>query len=155
MMRPRSWTNWRLFARSFTLVSRENRTLSIGAEQQIFNFGSFLQISRAGVVAAPVFSYDPLLVYNDSIIVKLTTATTNATIYYTTDGSTPSDGSEEYTGPILVSAEGKTSIRALAIKKGMTQSKRVTANYVIKRREFSSSKKLLSRRTLADLHNVL
>lgn len=49
--------------------------------------------------------------------VKITSATTGAVIYYTTNGSEPTTGSKRYTGEITVS-ESQT-IRAIAVKDGM------------------------------------
>lgn len=59
--------------------------------------------------------------------VVLTSATSDATIYYTTDGSEPSSSNgEEYTGPISVTGtEGTdvtTTIKAIAVKAGMQNS---------------------------------
>ncbi len=77
---------------------------------------------------APTF--DPAAgTYTSVQNVELACATTGATIYYTTDGSTPTSGSTEYTAAITVDAS--MTIKAVAIKDekvGPT----ATASYVIK-----------------------
>lgn len=50
----------------------------------------------------------------------MTSATSGATIYYTTDGTTPTNGSARYSGPITV--DHNQTIRAIAMKDGMFNS---------------------------------
>lgn len=57
------------------------------------------------------------------------TSTSGATIYYTTNGSTPTTGSTVYSGAISVAAD--TTIKALAVKTGYTDSAVGSAAYVI------------------------
>lgn len=64
---------------------------------------------------------------NDAVVeVTLTTATTGADIYYTTDGSTPTTSSTKYTMPFNLEANdtgGKTiTVKAIGIKSGYTNS---------------------------------
>lgn len=64
---------------------------------------------------------------NDAVVmVTLTTANSDAGIYYTTDGSTPTDSSTKYTAPFAVDTdniEGETvTIKAIGIKTGYTNS---------------------------------
>ncbi len=61
--------------------------------------------------------------------VSIQSATADAVIYYTLDGSTPSTRSTVYTVPIAVSST--TTIKAVAAKTGMNDSETATANYVI------------------------
>jgi uncharacterized repeat protein (TIGR02543 family) len=53
--------------------------------------------------------------------VTLATATSGADIYYTTDGSTPTTGSTQYTGT-SIAVSSTTTIKAIAVKAGMTNS---------------------------------
>ena len=67
--------------------------------------------------------------------VTITCSDPSATIYYTTDGSTPTTASRKYTSAISVS---KTSaIRAIAISSGYKNSKVATATYFINDREMT------------------
>lgn len=61
--------------------------------------------------------------------VSLTTATADAKIYYTTDGSTPTTASTEYTAPIEISAD--TTIKAIAVKADLENSDVATFAYTI------------------------
>ncbi len=63
--------------------------------------------------------------------VTISCATKGATIYYTTDGTTtPSSSSTEYTGAISVSST--TTIKAIAVKDGLTDSEVASATYTIR-----------------------
>lgn len=61
--------------------------------------------------------------------VTLSTATTGADIYYTTDGKQPTSSSTKYTAQITISAA--TTIKAIAIKAGMVPSDVQTFEYTI------------------------
>ena len=67
--------------------------------------------------------------YDAEQTVMLTTTTTGATIYYSTDGSTPTTSSTQYVSAITV-GEGTTTIKAIAVYKGVT-SEVASATYVI------------------------
>ena len=60
-------------------------------------------------------------------LVQLSSASPNVTIYYTTDGSTPTTASTRYIGPILVLKT--TTIRAIATAQGWSQSPVASATY--------------------------
>lgn len=57
---------------------------------------------------------------NDMYDVNITCETEDATIYYTTDGTTPDENATEYTGNFTT--EGGTTIKAIAVKEGMVNS---------------------------------
>jgi hypothetical protein len=61
--------------------------------------------------------------------VSLSTSTGGAVIYYTTNGNTPTTSSTAYTSPIPITAA--TTIKAIAVKSGMTNSDVLTASYTI------------------------
>src|SRR5262249_33621639 len=66
----------------------------------------------ATALAKPSFSVKPGT-YKSPITVRLKTLTRGATIYYTTDGWTPTGLSNRYTGPITV--DSTTTLQAIAI----------------------------------------
>jgi hypothetical protein len=65
--------------------------------------------------------------FSGTVSVTLSTATANAVIRYTTNGTDPSAGSSQYTGPISLSAT--TTLKARAFKSGMTDSAVATATF--------------------------
>src|SRR5690348_6507110 len=79
-------------------------------------------------VATPTFN-PAAGTYGSTQMVTISDATTGATIYYTTDGSTPTTSSTQYTGQITVSST--TTIEAMAAASGMTNSSVATATYTI------------------------
>jgi hypothetical protein len=76
-------------------------------------------------VEAPVF--DPPDGTDIPVTVTITTATEGATIYYTTDGSIPTESSSVYTAPIDISE--RLILQALAVKSGMEDSNIAMAAY--------------------------
>ena len=79
-------------------------------------------------VATPVFSVASGTYY-ETIEVEITSATEGATIYYTTDGSDPTEDSEIYEEPIVV--ESDMTIKAIAMMEGYDNSGIASASYVI------------------------
>ena len=78
--------------------------------------------------AAPSFS-PPAGIYNAPQPVTMSTTTPNASIYYTTDGSTPTTSSTKYTGPVSV---GTTeTLSAIAAASGLSNSPVTTRVYTI------------------------
>ena len=63
----------------------------------------------------------PTIQNNGSNAISITTTTPSATIYYTTDGSTPTTSSTEYIGPLTDNVSNVT-IKAIAVKEGMITS---------------------------------
>lgn len=78
-------------------------------------------------VIAPVFA-PTSGTYTEEQTVTLTTVEPGAEIYYTTDGTYPTNTSTKYTAPIAVSVT--TTIKAVAIK-GLDTSSPVSASYTI------------------------
>jgi hypothetical protein len=77
---------------------------------------------------APTFN-PPAGSYPDSQNVALACTTNGATIYYTTDGSTPTTSSPVYSAPISVTV--KTTIKAYAVKPDMMDSTVASASYTV------------------------
>jgi hypothetical protein len=67
--------------------------------------------------------------YDEAISVILTAMPSEATIYYTTDGSEPSEESDVYTDPIDISET--TTIKAFAVLAGYNDSDELVAEYVL------------------------
>lgn len=61
--------------------------------------------------------------------VTITSATSGATIYYTTDGTTPSTSSSVYSSALTIAVSPPTTLKAYAVKSGMTDSSVVTGVY--------------------------
>jgi hypothetical protein len=83
----------------------------------------------AGTVATPTFS-PGTGTYASPVTVAISTATAGATIYYTIDGTTPSNYSTPYlTAGVNISTT--TTLQAIAYKGGMTTSAVASATYTI------------------------
>ena len=89
-------------------------------------------IKALEAVAAPKFSPAGGEV-QEGATVSIASATSGATIYYTTDGTTPTTASTKYTGAITVNSA--MTIKAIAVKSGSTNSGIISASYTIKARE--------------------
>lgn len=83
--------------------ARDNRHMSL-----------VLLTSPEATVAAPSFA---LHSFSDSVSVEISSSTTGASIYYTTDGTTPTSDSTAYSAPITASTD--TDYKAIAIKDGV------------------------------------
>ncbi len=79
------------------------------------------------VTATPTFTPASGTTFSSTLSVSLADATPGAAIYYTTDGSTPTTGSQVYTSPFTISAT--TTVNAIAIASGDTQSAQGSASY--------------------------
>ncbi|MEN9354397.1 MAG: hypothetical protein RL318_1722, partial [Fibrobacterota bacterium] len=86
-------------------------------------------IRALGAVAAPVFD-PPEAVYDTAKWVTIKSDTSNAVIYYTTNGSTPDSTSQRYTKPFVVAAS--QTIKAIAMKVGRPSSNVVSIEYAIR-----------------------
>lgn len=78
--------------------------------------------------AAPTFSVAPGT-YSTPQNLILSDVTPNAVIYYTTDGTTPTTSSTEYTGQFTVSSS--ETIQAVAVASGYAESSTSAASYTI------------------------
>ncbi len=78
--------------------------------------------------ATPTFSPDGSS-FDKPQQVVITSATPGATIHYTTDGSTPTESSPVYTGPITV--DKNTTVQAIAVASGLPASAPAQASYSI------------------------
>jgi len=87
-----------------------------------------INIPTQQVVATPVFSIASGT-YTSTQSVEISCATSGATIYYTLNGSNPTTSSTTYTNAISISTSA--TIKAIAVKSGMTNSDIASANYTI------------------------
>lgn len=91
----------------------------------VINYGTS---TPTETVATPTF--DPSEgTYTSAQNVAISCETSGATIYYTTNGSTPTTTSSVYTTPIAVGST--TTIKAIAVKSGMNNSAVASATYTI------------------------
>jgi len=77
---------------------------------------------------APTFSPSPGT-YTTSQTVTISDATAGTTIYYTTNGNTPTTSSTVYSGPITVSSP--QTLKAIAVETGFINSPVATATYTV------------------------
>ncbi len=80
-------------------------------------------------VATPTFSPDATNTIASGTEVTISCTTTGANIYYTLDGSAPTNASTAYTGAITLT-ESKT-VKAIAVKEGYKDSAVATAAYTV------------------------
>jgi hypothetical protein len=88
-----------------------------------FNLGSSLSLA-----ATPTFS-PAAGTYSSTQSVVISDATPNATIYYTTDDTTPTTSSPQYGGSIAIT--DTTTIQAMAVASGYSESAVASATYTI------------------------
>ena len=92
-----------------------------------FNYNNYI-VSLVRKVATPTF--DPAAgEVMAGTTVTISTTTEDATIYYTVDGTEPTTESEVYTEAITINED--MTIKAIAVKDGMTNSDVATASYSI------------------------
>ena len=85
-------------------------------------------VSGKQTVATPAFSVASGAV-DSGTEVTITCATDDAEIYYTTDGSEPTESSTEYTGAISITEA--VTLKAIAVKSGMNDSAVAGASYLV------------------------
>lgn len=79
-------------------------------------------------VATPTFS-PAAWGEGESQVVELACETAGASIYYTTDGSTPTSASTAYDSTNKITLSATTTIKAIAVKQGMTNSEVASKTY--------------------------
>ena len=107
---------------------------SVNANDNTLYFEStagLVQIESSGTLAlAATPSFTPAAgTYSSTQTVTISTTTPSATIYYTTNGSTPTTSSAVYSGPIAVSAT--ETLQAIAVAPGYSNSAVGSAAYTI------------------------
>ena len=113
-------------ARSADYAVAEYRAMNMSGTQ-VFTYGEAQEVGPETMVRNPVFDPASGATFSAPLSVSLSCATAGASIYYTTDGTDPTDSSEEYTAPIEISAT--TTIKARAYKQDLDPSAVVSATY--------------------------
>ena len=104
------------------------QAIAVAPGKSASTVASAAYIINLNAVATPSFS-PAGGAYTSAQSVTITDATSGATIYYTTDGSTPTTASTLYTGPVAVSQS--EALSAIAVASGLTNSGVAVAAYVI------------------------
>ena len=106
-----------------------DNTLNVTGSTQLISFtGTTTGGTSAPPAATPTFS-PAGGTYSSAQTVTISDATSGATIYYTTNGTTPTTSSPVYSGPITVSST--ETIEAIATASGYSQSAVGSAAYTI------------------------
>ena len=92
------------------------------------SLADFAEVVPENQVLTPTFS-PPGGQFADPVNVSITTLTEDASIYYTTDGTNPTQSSNLYTGPILLTQN--TTLKARGYKAGMEPSYIASATYQV------------------------
>jgi len=79
-------------------------------------------------VATPEFYPSSETVFTSSQLVSLACSTLGSSIYYTTDGTTPTASDHQYTAPFIITAT--STIKAIAVKPSMTTSEVIVNNLI-------------------------
>ena len=112
-----------------TILNKGHRdiTISLG-DKKLTQSIQVKAPSEAETVSTPTFSKEAGQ-YKEKQMVEIRSATEGAMIYYTTDGSTPTESSTVYKGAIEI--EKYTELKAIAVKGGMNPSKVASGIYII------------------------
>jgi hypothetical protein len=98
------------------------------SSQKILTWSYSVGSNAPSVLIAPTFT-PAAGSYSSAQSITISDSTAGATIYYTTDGSTPTVLSSVYSGPVMVSAS--ETVNAIAVETGYTVSPVATAAYTI------------------------
>lgn len=114
----------------FAPYATSNITSTQAGTYNFFNdfFIKVLNDVDTSVVAMPTFT-PASGEYWDQVVVSIACATEGASIYYTIDGTTPTDASTLYNGSITINQT--TTVKAIAKKAGKADSNVATASYTI------------------------
>ena len=95
--------------KQFTFTQRDSYTTNISSVTVVYKINE-------NIVLSPILPESCDFIGSKNI--EITNNTEGATIYYTTDGTEPSESSTQYTGPFTITET--TTVKAVAIKNGMT-----------------------------------
>jgi len=121
-------SDWKLFTGT---VNDESTNIKIrlvanGKTERIMVDDFYWTAPGSSAVEIPEFS-ETAGTYTAPVDVTITSATADVAIYYTTDGTVPTDASTLYENPVSISST--TTLKAIAYKAGMTESSVASATY--------------------------
>ena len=111
----------------FNSASNQNRFRYYKSGQQAIQLYKKNGGTPVVYVATPTFDPASGTTFEDELTISIICDTDGATIYYTTDGSTPTTSSDVYNGDLTISET--TTVKAFAVKNGMANSGVATATY--------------------------
>ncbi len=91
------------------------------------SFDWFHNTTTSPTVATPTFNPPSGTSFSSTLSVSIADSTSGSTIFYTTDGSTPTTSSQVYSAPFTISAS--TTVEAMATASGFVQSGVASASY--------------------------
>lgn len=105
-------------------------------------------------VVAPGTVHTPVIspgsgTYESSVAVSITCNTVDTDIYYTVDGSDPTDQSIPYGSSFDIDTEGVTVVKAIAVKTGMTNSAVGSVQYTVTDANEDPEEKFVADHTVA------
>ena len=98
-----------------------------GEDMNMKEYHLYIEVGSSKVQVATPTADKTSGTYNGPIDVAMTSETEGASIYYTLDGTTPTGDSTLYSKPIHIAAD--TTLKAIAVKEGCTDSFVLTAQY--------------------------
>lgn len=120
---------YKVISFSSPLTSNTNLTFTASSGKRFVVWGVTAEEEVSAQTCAKP-SFNPIEgTYTQAQNVIISTETQGATIYYTTDGTDPTNASTQYNGAINISST--TTIKAIAMKNGMDNSSIAEATYTI------------------------
>ena len=93
----------------------------------ISKMNEMIEAINSGVTPTPTQTVETPTISISGTTATISCATAGATIYYTTNGNTPTTSSTQYSSPITLS--GACTIKAIAVKSGMNNSQVKSVDY--------------------------
>jgi hypothetical protein len=126
-----SWVGGDTAYVGFTAAPGETSNYPLYIGSASFSGGSATQpTAPASPTQAETPTFSPAAgTYSGAQSVTISDATSNATVYYTTNGTTPTTSANKYTGPITVSST--ETLQAMAVATGDTSSTVASAAYTM------------------------
>ena len=124
-----NFLGWSMFKQATSASFQSGESINISP---LANTTLYAVWQAQSAVVTPIANISGGEIANNTKI-TLSTTTSGATIYYTTDGSAPTTSSTKYSSPITITKA--ITIKAIAVKSGMTNSSVATFNYTVKKEE--------------------